>query len=287
MTEQEKPERSLVVRSQETSLQRAGATPQFLEVGITPQFIENLGRVNNALVRASEVVPSSRLTDVSIALIPGKNPVIETAFRHDSGVRVYINSKTEINSRPKTTEILVKSESEVSLKIVVSLSDIQEFARKVFPDNRVILHGVPNPTLAKEPESLNPDLYSVTEEMLRPLSEYRKMQIKVTEEKIIPRRLTPSPEMIDYANEMTITVDTENVVRIGNALPYERFEVRAESEAKPIVTFRLFKPHYDPRVFCSVSELCFSGETEQAEQALLAMADLINRSFEDLLPHRK
>lgn len=257
MTEQDKPEKSLAIRSQETSLARTGSSPHFLAVGLTPQFFENLGKANAAIVRAYEVTPKTPAS-VSMVLVPGESPIVETTFKSVSGLRIYVNSEPRsATSRPKpTTEIKVVDESTNPRSIVVLLSEIQEFVKKIFPDENMVLHATPYPGLVEKPESINSDLNSVTQEMLQSTFVNGQVQVRV-EGEVVTRSLR---------------------------FLFTGFEVRASGSDKPNVTFRPLKENYDPRVSCAISELYFVGESEQAEKALVAMTDLINRSYEELLP---
>lgn len=256
MKEGDKPEKSLAVRSShEISVERAGSAPQFLAVGLTAKFFENLGKINSAIVRTNEVVtvyPPS----VSMVLIPGENPVVETTFKNRSGLRIHIDSEPSKHSRPATTEVRVVNESISSVpRIVVLLSDIQAFVKKVFPDQSVILRATPYPNLVEKPESIDSDLNSVSQEMLQS-THNRRVQVRVGEE----------------------------IVTRNQRFLFTEFEVLAPGFEEPIVKFRLSKENYDPRVFCDVRELYFSGESEKAESVLVAMTDLINKSYEELLP---
>ncbi|MBI4039581.1 hypothetical protein HY388_02025 [Candidatus Daviesbacteria bacterium] len=146
-------DRSLVVRSEQSSLESFTQTPFLQQAGFSPQFPERLMRLNDVLF-------SQPINSIGINLQPGRIPLITTSIEHSSstGYRVRINAEP----KARIAEITVYGRGRT-----VTIEDIKDFVKSTFPENKSILHAEASPRLIEPLEDFNGDLQEVTRELLR------------------------------------------------------------------------------------------------------------------------
>jgi hypothetical protein len=149
--QQQPDDRSLVVRSEQTSLDNLSRSPYLAEAGFSPQFPEILMRLN-------KVLPEQGIKRISFELHPGPTPQIDAKVEHTGGYRLLVNAYPET----QRTEIMLTG-SERTFRI----DDIKDFVCTNFPDRTAKLHAGASPHLIEPIEDFDGDLEKVTEELLR------------------------------------------------------------------------------------------------------------------------
>lgn len=154
-------QRSIVVHSEQTSMEQVVKNP-FLEiVGFSPKLPQRLSRLNDVLLRRD--VP--HINTVGILMVPGEIPLITTKISHVSGMRIYVEGGAD-----GLASLEMKSSS---ASAAVTIEDIQGFVKKLFPNKEVRVFSRAYQDLEEPIDDLDRDLYAVSSEILKPLNELR------------------------------------------------------------------------------------------------------------------
>jgi len=150
-SESQDKDRSLIIRSEQTSLDHLTTSNYLRQAGFSPQFPQILMRLN-------DVLPHRSLTRLSLELHPGNIPLIDAHAEHGAGYRFFVDSRPQSNL--------------VELSLIGSgrhfhIDDIKNFTNTVLPDQSAILHAKASRHLIEPIDDFNEDLQKVTEEVLR------------------------------------------------------------------------------------------------------------------------
>lgn len=166
---QQPDERNLVVRPEQTSLQRLPESNLLQQVGFSPQLPERLMQLNDVLAQGAKGVPVGNL---EITLFPGEIPLVHTRIEPIYSYYVSLRSTTAagasltIATRGDEKDILQKGNGQGFY-----LGDIQDFVRSTFPETPVRLHAFRLWDRQDHPEDFDADLYQIDEEMLKQFTE--------------------------------------------------------------------------------------------------------------------
>lgn len=167
MTVERGPEdqRSIVVRSEQSSFEQVVRNPLLEGVGFSTQLANQLMRLNDVIVRSGAAPP---LGKVGIAMVPGKIPIITTDVSHDSGMRIFIESGGGVASLKLDTSMPYAS------PLTVKIEDIQDFVKALFPDKEAKVFSEVHDDVKEEAEDLDIDLYQINNETLKTFLEFLK-----------------------------------------------------------------------------------------------------------------
>ena len=245
MTAEQRPEnqRSIVVRSEQSSLEQAAVNPLLEEVGFSPQLANRLLRLNDVIVKR-EAAPA--LSRIGIGMVPGKIPIITTDVSHGSGMRIFIESDGEVASLKLHT-----SES-LGANLTVKVEDIQDFVKALFPDKETKVFSEANRNLEEETEDLDIDLHQLNNKALKTFRKFRKAK------------------------------KIRNYEGYPKTLPYSRFEVRVSDQDLPkyaecFLAFHLTAVHYTDRVACRIVEFNYQGLPKKVEDVMDKLTDLLDK----------
>ncbi len=236
-------EKSLIVRSEQTSLQAMTDKPFLQVMGFSPQLPQHLMDLNTVLLERGPAIES-----VGIELIPGETPLVSTQIEHGPGYRVHLNSKGSTAS----LNIADMSKSH-NPSLVLLLADIQNFARSTFTDQKARLQARKKSLKSNTIGSyFDEDLYSVTDEMIKP--------------------------WVDVTRNDDLQLYEECEVRIGDQVvplltldPDARYHIGARSNDDRAIVFK-------------VRRFQFEGTPEQVERMLEPASRLFDKPH--LYPYR-
>lgn len=169
MTAERGPEdqKSIVVRSEQSSLEQATRNPLLEKVGFSPQFGDRLMSLNDVIVKRGA---APRLNTVGVAVVPGKVPVITTEVLHGEGVRIFTGSDGRV------ADLELNTNEPFGSSLIVKIEDIQDFVKTLFPNKEARVFAGVTEALEKEEKDLDIDLYQLNNEILKTFHELRKVK---------------------------------------------------------------------------------------------------------------
>lgn len=155
-------DKSLVIRSEQTSLSRIAESPVLQILGFSPQFPDRLAKLNDVLGRAT--LPVSAL---EITLFPGKIPVVQTQIEPTRGYFVHLRA-----TRSQEVTLAINHPEEPGpVGQGFTLTDIQDFVQSTFPNRSArffVYRNLWNEVAADE--DFDKDLFALSEDELKPLT---------------------------------------------------------------------------------------------------------------------
>lgn len=242
-------QRNIVVRHEQTGIEQIRRDPFLAKVGFSHLLGQRLMRLNDVLLEKDD----PKISSVGITMVPGKTPLITTDVRHGEGMRVLIEGESSGLAN-------LQLDSNTYLGVVITIKDIQDFVKSLFPDKKVRVFSYANPELEEPLKDLDEDIYSLNSEVLKPFMEFRKAK-------------TP-PERKKH----------------NETLPYYDFEVRLSDQELPrhktsLLLFRLRTGGGSDRVGCSIKEFNYRGRPNQVEEVLDKIIKLFDKPL--LYPFRE
>ncbi|KKR76959.1 MAG: hypothetical protein UU21_C0001G0013 [Candidatus Levybacteria bacterium GW2011_GWA2_40_8] len=149
--------RSLVVRSEQTSLANVAETPFLQQVGFSPLLGQRLARLNETITSRA-----AKLRKVKIEMVPGETPLITTHLDHGTGYRVFIES----TGKKANLTIRTRTEDGLYTPLGLPLVDVKSFLESAFPEAEVRLHQYLKygTEWAEHKDDLDIDFRNLTEE---------------------------------------------------------------------------------------------------------------------------
>jgi hypothetical protein len=259
---QQPEQRNLVVRSGGSNLENSASRPLLARVGLPPKFMQHLGELNDALTQRVE----SRIREFGIQFVAGQDPVVNTQIEYAAAPTVSVRTFPGIDVPNVTgeTEIVLQAprNQEQRYALLYKFTDLAEFTRTGFPDRKATLHAEPNFDSIEPAETLDVDLYTVTDDALIELKHRRRMKVA--------------------RNEQITTI---------NIQPYSSFEIALEGIRHPLFTFEL--PGMEgvdwKAAFCDIREFYFRGRNQLADNVLQSLTELMAKPDESpfALPYPK